>query len=466
MLRLLASLSLLIFAAHQLIGVSLASEPNLANAYSTEWKAGVGRACITPVRPMPMSGYAARGATHATGTLHDLWVKSLVLEDSTGHRALLVTLDLCGIDRELADRICTTLEQRFKFERQQVMLATSHTHSGPVVAGNLRPLHYMLLTTQDQKLVDEYAEFLIEQITTSVEAAVKNLQPSSLAYSEGSETFAVNRRANPEKDVPALRAENKLAGPSDHSVPILVVSQADAPVAIVFGYACHCTTLSGMEWSGDYAGIAQAEIEKAIPGCTALFWAGCGADQNPIPRRAVEFAVDYGQRLATAVRSAMKEKLTPLKSTLRTELTTVAVPLSELPTREQIENNCDSTNQYEAARARELLRQLNSGQALASTYQYPIATWRLGDAVDWVALGGEVVVDYAISIKALPASRRVTWVTAYANDVMAYIPSRRVLAEGGYEGGGAMVYYGLPTTWAPEIESTILNEVARQLASP
>ena len=56
--------------------------------------------------------------------------------------------------------------------------------------------------------------------------------------------------------------------------------------------------------------------------------------------------------------------------------------------------------------------------------------------------------------------------TAYANDVMAYIPSRRVLAEGGYEGGGAMVYYGLPTVWAPEIEPMILDEVNRQLAQP
>ena len=39
--------------------------------------------------------------------------------------------------------------------------------------------------------------------------------------------------------------------------------------------------------------------------------------------------------------------------------------------------------------------------------------------------------------------------TGYANDVMAYIPSLRVLKEGGYEGGGAMIYYGLPTVWAP-----------------
>jgi hypothetical protein len=45
---------------------------------------------------------------------------------------------------------------------------------------------------------------------------------------------------------------------------------------------------------------------------------------------------------------------------------------------------------------------------------------------------------------------------------MAYIPSRRVLAEGGYEGGGAMVYYGLPTVWSPDVEELIVREARRQ----
>jgi hypothetical protein len=45
---------------------------------------------------------------------------------------------------------------------------------------------------------------------------------------------------------------------------------------------------------------------------------------------------------------------------------------------------------------------------------------------------------------------------------MAYIPSRRVLGEGGYEGGGAMVYYGLPSPWSDEVEKVIVDEVKRQ----
>jgi hypothetical protein len=436
------------------------------NCFAAGWKAGTGREVITPPNSMPMAGYASRGSSHATGKLQDLWAKSLMLEDATGKRCVLVTLDLCGIDAILADRVCLQLKQSFGLERHQIMLATSHTHSGPVVAGNLRPMHYMMFSKADRSLVDEYASLLVDKIRSSMEQATGDLKPCELSYGEGSESFAVNRRANIEKDVPELRAAGKLAGPTDHSVPVLLVKRASQPIAVVFGYACHCTTLSGMDWSGDYAGFAQAEIEKEFPGCTAMFWAGCGADQNPLPRRTVELATEYGHRLATAVRKVMHTDLKSIEPQLQSEFKLIPVPLGAMPTRAQIELDRNSDNQYVSSRAQTLLQTLDAGKELPSTYDYPVAAWRLGQTLDWVALGGEVVVDYAIAIKSLPAAKRSTWVTAYANDVMAYIPSRRVLMEGGYEGGGAMVYYGLPTVWAPEIEPMILDEVSRQLAKP
>ncbi len=112
------------------------------------------------------------------------------------------------------------------------------------------------------------------------------------------------------------------------------------------------------------------------------------------------------------------------------------------------------------------MQELETHGAIAETYPYPIQTWTLGNrgenSVHWVALGGEVVVDYALFLKgATPAKN--TWIAAYANDVMAYIPSRRVLHEGGYEGGGAMLYYGLPSAWDSMVEQTIVEEVLRQL---
>lgn len=128
---------------------------------------------------------------------------------------VLVTLDVCGIDAVLASRVCEQLQQTCGFAARADLLATSHTHSiGPVVAGNLRPMHYMLFEA-DRKLVDSYASFLIEKIVASVQQAQRDLQPSELRFGDTSESIAVNRRANPEKDVPGFAIRDKLLGPTD-----------------------------------------------------------------------------------------------------------------------------------------------------------------------------------------------------------------------------------------------------------
>jgi neutral ceramidase len=97
---------------------------------------------------------------------------------------------------------------------------------------------------------------------------------------------------------------------------------------------------------------------------------------------------------------------------------------------------------------------------LKATYPYPVQLWRLGSEVRWYFLGGEVVVDYSLRINQELGGRGV-WVASYANDVMGYIPSRRVLAEGGYEGGEARFVYGLPATWSPEAERQIMEAVRK-----
>ncbi len=121
-----------------------------------------------------------------------------------------------------------------------------------------------------------------------------------------------------------------------------------------------------------------------------------------------------------------------------------------------------SPNRSVAARAKALLKQLEEQGSLRGTYPYPVQVWQLGADLTWIALGGEVVVDYSLRLKK-ELGPGTTWVTAYANDVMAYIPSLRVLKEGGYEGGGAMAYYGLPTAWGPRVEELIVAAVHDQV---
>jgi len=454
------------FAKMALVVILFAGTP--ANGEAT-WRAGTAKRNVTPPKFMPMAGYASRGAKHAEEKLTDLWAKALALEDAAGHRALWITLDVIGADRALSQSVCEELHKRYGLARDQVALCFSHTHTGPVVAKNLRPMHYMLLEEADRRLVDEYAKFLHAQIVGVAGEAIEDLAPARLAWGSGTATFAVNRRNNPAAEVPRLRAEGKLRGPQDHDVPVLAVRGAGGELeAVVFGYACHCTVLSSFQWSGDYAGFAQIEVERGHPGCTALFWAGCGGDQNPLPRREVELARQYGKELGQAVSAVLEGTMHPIEPTLKTSYDEIELALDELPGREQLEQDAQSTNKYVAARAKHFLEQLDAGHPIPQTYPYPVGVWRLGKQVIFVILGGEVVVDYALRLKTelgdAGLKRTNVWVAGYSNDVMAYIPSLRVLKEGGYEGASAMVYYGLPTVWAPDVEEAVVREVHRQVA--
>jgi neutral ceramidase len=438
------------------------AQPGLAQA-ENGWKAGAAAVAITPQEPMWMSGYAGRDHA-AEGKLTDLWAKALVLEDADERRLVLVTLDLVGIDRELSQSICRQLGERHGLERSQIALCVSHTHTGPVVGRNLGPTHYLRLDEAQRTLVDRYTNFLEEQVAAAVDQAVEKLAPARLAWGSGQTTFAVNRRNNREPQVPELRAKGELVGPVDYDVPVLAVREDEGALsAVVFGYACHATVLSFYQWSGDYPGFAQLELEKRRPGCVAMFWAGCGADQNPLPRRTVELAQKYGAQLADAVEETLDGVMFPLASSAAASYREIDLPLASLPSQEEIERDAESNNVYVAARAKMLLERIEADGSLATTYPYPIQCWSLGDDVQWFFLGGEVVVDYALRLKSDLRGRR-TWCAGYANDVMAYIPSRRVLTEGGYEGASSMVYYGLPTVWAPELEEAIAAEAIRQAA--
>lgn len=421
------------------------------------WKAGAARVKITPAPLMWMSGYAAR-TKPAEGTLNELWARALVLEDAAGHRGVLVSLDLVGIDRELSLAIRNDLHKKHGLPREAVILATSHTHSGPVVRGNLDSM-YDLDSTQ-RKYIDDYARFLHEQVVRVVGEALGKVAPARVEWANGYTTFAVNRRNNKEPDVPKLREAGMLKGPVDHEVPVLAVRDPATGRlrAVAFGYACHATVLSDYLWSGDYPGFAMDALEEAHPDLVALFWAGCGADQNPVPRRQAPLAKQYGKQLAEAVETVLRAPMTPVRGELRMLDTEIDLPYADLPTRDQLLKDTMDKNRYVANRARLLLKQIEQQGSLRGTYPYPVQLWRLGSDPTWITLGGEVVVDYSLRLKKELGPGK-TWVAGYTNDVMAYIPSLRVLKEGGYEGGGAMVYYGLPTVWSPKVEELIVAAV-------
>jgi neutral ceramidase len=438
------------------VGLLVSFDQPRANA--AFWKAGAAKAVITPKEPLWMAGYASR-TRPASGTLHELCARVLVLEDARGHRAVLVSTDLLGIPRSISENVCRELKSKYGLPREAVMLNASHTHCGPVLRGALCDAYP--LDAAEKKKIEAYSVELERAIVRAVGEALGHTAPASVSIGQGSTDFAVNRRNNREPDVPALRAGHALGGPSDHTVPVLAVRHPDGKLlAIVFGYACHNTTLGIQEWNGDYAGFAESNLEAAHPGATALFFMGCGADQNPVPRRTVELARKYGGMMSSAVETVLSGKMESLAPELRAHYETVTLPLGAAPTRAELAAQSREPTAYVARWATRLLAELDAGRTLPRTYPYPIEVWQLGGKQLWIALGGEVVVDYAIRFKDRYGPE--TWVSAYANDVMAYIPSLRVLKEGGYEGNTSMMVYGMPAArWGTDVEEIIAAGVDR-----
>jgi hypothetical protein len=379
-----------------------------ADTQVPEWKTGVATAVITPQRPLRMAGYAGRKEP-AEGTEQELFAKALAIEDRDGNRGVILTMDLIGVIQRLRTAVAERVQEKHKLPPHALLMNASHTHCGPAYG-------------RDD--AEDYFEHLTDTLVDLVGQSLDRLQPASLSYGHARCGFAMNRRTPTET---GYRNHPNPAGPVDHTVPVLRVADREGNLrAVLFGYACHNTTMGFRKWLGDYAGYAQEYFEQDHPGVTALFMMGCSADQNPYPRSQLDYAQKHGRSLATAVEAALEigqktlRHQRPLEGPLRTSLDTVA---------------------------------LESATPDRSDFAYPVQILRFGNDLAIVALGNEVVVDYSLRLKSelTEPDGPAIWVAGYSNAYDDYIASRRVLEEGGYEAKCC--------PWKPTLEERIVGKV-------
>lgn len=439
-----STLSLLLIVTFQIVEAS-----DFINETSESWKAGVARVIITPQQPMWMAGYASRTAP-SDGKLHDLWAKALALEDAQGNKSVLITSDLLGIPKGISDGIRNQLKVKYQLAKSQIIINTSHTHSGPVLQDALFDI-YPLDSLQLEK-IKHYSDWLEDQIIDLVGEALLSMIPVQLYANSGVTRFQVNRRNNSESN---LLKQTELKGPNDYAVPVMkVVNEHGDLMAVTFGYACHATVLDTTKWSGDYPGFAQLELEKSHPGITALFFQGAGADQNPLPRRTVALAKQYGKELAAAVDRVLDEPMHKLSPKLQTAYSEIELSL-ETPSYAELIQMESKYSSYQKRWASKMIDKIDRGESLRTSYPFPIQIWKLGNQLLF-SMGGETLTEYAIGLKRIFGHDII--LLSYSNDVMAYIPSAEVIEEGGYEGESSQMVYGMPGKWKKNIEPQIYNE--------
>ncbi len=427
-------------------------------AWGADWQAGVEKVRLTPEGPIWMSGYGNRNRP-SEGVVHDLWAKALAVEDSRGRRTVIVTTDLIGLPRSVSEQIAAEALRRWNIERAHLLLNSSHTHTGPMVGENLSVM-FDLDGLQAER-VRNHTQRMTAAILDAIGGAIGRLAPATLSYHEGTAGFAVNRR---EFTPAGVRIGVNPQGAVDHTVPVLAVRDREGKLmAALFGYACHNTTLTGEFYrlSGDYAGFAQLEFERMHPGAQAMFVMLTGGDQNPNPRSREELAVQHGRTLAAAASAALREAGAPVRGPVR-----AAYQVTELTfaphTREDFERELASATGAKRRRAQAMLTAYDERRPVRRV-PYPVQAIRFGRDLTVVALGGEVVVGYGLRTKREFATEP-TVVAGYSNDVMCYIPTAKILDEGGYEAVDSMIYYGQPGPFAADVEDRVMSAVRQVMA--
>jgi hypothetical protein len=425
---------------------------------STDWKAGAARVDTTPTAPVWMSGYASRSKP-SEGVEHPLYAKALAIADARDNKLVIVTCDIINFKRTFSNRVAERVKAKYGMPRENLVLFASHCHSGPTpVEGSDRTSE-----SDREKFKNniEYTRELENKIVDVIGEALGKMEPASLSYCIGRAHFALNRR---EKTDRGIKLGKNPAGPTDEGVPVVRVQNSSGkPLAILFGYACHNTTHRPdmMRIDPDYAGYAQDRIEADNPGAIAMFVTGCAGDADPHPFGKLQMAKDHGQELGEAVQFALARPMmmTALAGPIRTAYTETTLHFAGPTDRASYEKLLNDPQSGRKRHAERMIEAIDQGKPIRTEYPYYSAqAFTLGDHLTVLALSGEVVVDYAIRLqKELGGEAKPLWVAAYANDVVGYIPSVRVLKEGGYEALDSFFGSTWPAPFAEDVEPIVVK---------
>jgi hypothetical protein len=435
------------------------------------YQAGAASVCITPQEPLWLAGYASRTAP-ARGTISDLFASALAIEDRTGQRFIIASIEVIAVTPAITDVVVEHLQSKHGLSRRQLLLAATHTHYAPEFRID-KQVFFNIPPDFAAKLAST-AKTLASAICVAIDRALERLEPAQLYVRQTHVGFAHNRRRHGVKGG-APSSEDIV----DHDAPILeCVNLRGERKAIVFGYACHNTTIPPeyLRYCGDWAGFAKKHLEESNPSTVAMFLPGAGADQEPEPTGSIELSRQHGQELAAAVSGALSKPGIEISGTIRVEMEDVSLPLQPV-TRQLLQRMLTSDDRPQQKKARFLLDALERGEELMMSYRAPVQVLRLGDQLLLFALSGEPVVDWSIKLKSELAdagddvaksgsaanspARPVVWVAGYCHDMFGYLPTRRVQREGGYEGGRANLWSSIPAPFTEEVEDLITDAVRR-----
>lgn len=423
-------------------------------AHAGPLKLGVGTEDITPPVGWRMCGYFNERLN--TGVHDPLQAKAVFLQQDDTQVAL-VFCDLIGIYRPVSDQARRLVSQRTGIPISNLLIAGTHSHTGPLYWDALRTYFHQLALAQngrDPHEAIDYPAWLAERVARAVGKAKAAAVPVTLATGITKQTgLSFNRRFhmkdgsvvfNPGKLNPDIVAP---AGPIDPDVGLLLWrTPDDKPLGLLTVFALHLDTTGGTQYSADYPYYLEMGLRKALgQDFVSVFGTGTCGDINHInvtsnsPQKGGEEAMRIGAALAETVAKALPGLETVRQPLLAIRSAKTDAPLQEF-SREKVEQsrkrmadigttNLTFLEQVEAYKIMDLQEiRARAGGRLPLEVQ----VIRLASDTAIVGLPGEVFVDLGLAIKKASPFKN-TYVIELCNDVPGYVPTRKAFAEGSYE---------------------------------
>ena len=431
------------------------------------WSVGYDEADITPAPgQVQMSGFGRE--RYANGALAPLLTQVVVLRDGEYNTGVLITADILDFDCVMVEAIRRAIKHKHNIPPENIMLAASHTHWGPAV-------RFRMSFSIGAPNV-WYMGLLEEKILAGVDAAIESLSPAMIEYGWiDFRGIGCNRR---------LPVDGKITwgpykeGSFDGHTPIFRVKRAAKPQQLlVVGHACHPTSSGTIQkWSPDYPGAMRDYLARKLSGTKAVFVQGCGGDakivhKDPETKKLVfsnhpERAKAAGEKLAMVVLTHLEAgRMVPLGGRLACSLVTGQISYGERWSREEIERLAYPEPTKSGRRSTWLTWTARQSLALpdySQSFRYDVQVWKLGSRLMVFGMEGEICSPWGPVLRAM-ATTELAMVIGYANGTSSYIPDKRIVREGGYEGLTSQHAYFLPAPFTENIDYEIKQIVTQAI---
>lgn len=428
-------------------------------------KAGFFESDVTPPIGSYLAGYPSR-TEGSQGVDDPLLLRIIALEDDAGTRLVLLTADLLKWPRDLSWRTKLWAEQELGLPSPALILNLSHTHSAPAL---------FLQRCYPHWPVDrEYLCSLEQTIREGIAAALEDLQPTRIEHGLGEAHFGINRRSrNPETGIMGLGPNEN--GYYDPELPVFAFYRGSDLAALLYSYACHSTSKSKLlisaDWPGQVAQGLKAELGEHV--MTAFAQGAAGSIMTRISERGDEEAYRaYWREVAGDIADFLRsDVMRPIELSLSASEREFEIPydMTRLPTRAELLNmsspyDTEIPDGYRPANrsimrlwASDLLEQMRTG-TIPEAFRMHLTHWRLNEALQVIAMSGEVTAEVGRAVKSLFPERETLFL-GYCTYTDAYIPTAAMLPEGGHEALGSICFHERPAPFVPEIDEIIAREV-------